>query len=82
MQRLFAELPSGLAIAEGKAVISEEQHIALGKAQAKRHEKLVELRDLKWWQEVDDPIKAEMALRKAARQAKRAFDLSRLRLMS
>lgn len=67
VQRIIALMPSGVDVAEGNVSIPDELAGALSEARGKRLEALFALRDLPWWKEVDDPLKAEAALRKAAR---------------
>jgi hypothetical protein len=68
VKRIIAEMPSGVDVAEGKAVISDELAGRLSEARGKRLEAVLELWRLKQsWGEGVDPIKAEAALRKAAR---------------
>ncbi|WP_188188070.1 hypothetical protein [Nonomuraea sp. SYSU D8015] len=67
VQRLISLMPSGVAVAAGEATIPPGLADELQRARLARLARMEELRDLDWWQTVDDPIKAEMALRKAAR---------------
>lgn len=67
VKQALAKQPSGLAIAAGEAVISDEVRQEVAQARTARLERLRELRSLPWWDTVESPIKAEQALRKAAR---------------
>ncbi|MEV4176908.1 hypothetical protein [Nonomuraea sp. NPDC049709] len=61
-------LPRECDIASGKAPLSDEPYAALAQAQARRHEALAELERLPWWETVENRVKAELALRRAARR--------------
>jgi hypothetical protein len=67
VRRLIAEMPPGMDVAEGKAVVSDELAGRLAAARAKRMGALFALLDLKRWEGDGGPIAAEAALRKAAR---------------
>ena len=67
VSRLTELLPRGVDIAAGKAGISDEPWIALAQAQGRQREALVDLLALGWWKTVENPHKAEAALRRAAR---------------
>lgn len=61
-------LPSGAAIAAGEATLSDEQRAELGRVRAERLDRLAALHDNPWWKQAGDPLRAEAALRKAARE--------------
>lgn len=69
VQGVVARMPSGVAIAAGETSIDEELRAELGQVRAERLQRLKELRDHPWWQQAGDPLKAEAALRRAARTA-------------
>ncbi|GAA2860292.1 hypothetical protein [Nonomuraea rubra] len=67
VHRIVASMPSGSAVAAGEAEIPDDLADELHRARMARLDRMEELRNLPWWDEVESVLKAEMALRKAAR---------------
>lgn len=68
VHKVCERLPSGAAIAAGEAKLSDEQRAELGRVRAERLDRLEALRGHPWWKQAGDPLRAEAALRKAARE--------------